>query len=875
MINKFKKKIILISLICALVATPVAYADEYTTIYDLSDETKISSGITHVETEKLTNGGWMNVNVVRIDLTDEYTYTDPIYNVEGLNKSTTLSTMMNQSGAIAAINGDFFFMGTPVQSYGPIIKDGEIISSPLYSADNYPTISMDNSGAIDISIWNPKITVFNSAGGYLDITYINKGASAEHGAVVLDKYYGEYSIGNSLGNHMIEIVVENNYVKDIRDNEEPVEIPENGYVISYGGAQKENIKKFFTVGEKLKLDIIFDFNLNDLHWAVGGVNHLVKDGEINEYHSGILGYHPRTAVGFNEDNTEMIFVTVDGRNKDYVSITQSELAQLMIELGAYNVVNLDGGGSTTMGVDFLRNGNVEVVNYPSDGRERGIVAGIGVFDNSPESDVLETIKFIPEYDKIFKDTEIKLDVVGYNKYYTQVDISDEKIKYTIDRRSGEIKDDIFIPSKSGEIVIQAEINDVETETTITVLDEPVSISLSNEATVMEEGQQFEIGEIIGVDEDGQSAFIPANSASYRIRNGVGKVEDGVFTAADVNNTGAITVMFGDAMAHIEVKVGYKAKTILGFEEEDFSDLEFSVYPENSAGGIEITDIRSYEGDTSLKLEYDFTTMTDQSIAFVNFDNDEGGLALESKPLGVGMWVYGDNSTHWLRARVEDANGKVHKIDFAEEIDWSGWKWVTASLPVDIAYPVKLKNVYIAEINETKKDTGEIYIDRLRVLYEPEDKDLKLPQTAEFEDELQLQESIAYQYSLKIDEGNYTTDKAEEMSAKEPKIVNLTLTNGSIEYSNLTLWEQLLSLNSYEDENILIFTNYDLNKIVDEREAEVVEEILAEASRDNNIFVISKNEKTQTRLLDGVRHIQYTNSFEFIISEDCETFYIAE
>jgi hypothetical protein len=83
---------------------------------------------------------------------------------------------------------------------------------------------------------------------------------------------------------------------------------------------------------------------------------------------------PRTAVGVSEDGKKVILVTVDGRRATSHGGTLYEMAELLIELGAYRGLNLDGGGSTTMYV--ASEGGV--VNRPSRGWEREVVNHIGV-----------------------------------------------------------------------------------------------------------------------------------------------------------------------------------------------------------------------------------------------------------------------------------------------------------------------------------------------------------------------------------------------------------------------------------------------------------------------------------------------------------------
>lgn len=106
---------------------------------------------------------------------------------------------------------------------------------------------------------------------------------------------------------------------------------------------------------------------------------LLENGKVNvrsseEYIPGDIanGRAPRTAVGVKRDGTVLLLV-VDGRSFSSSGMTLKELAQYFLRLGAINAVNFDGGGSSEMVV------NGSIVNKPSDGRERKVSMGLGVF----------------------------------------------------------------------------------------------------------------------------------------------------------------------------------------------------------------------------------------------------------------------------------------------------------------------------------------------------------------------------------------------------------------------------------------------------------------------------------------------------------------
>ena len=84
------------------------------------------------------------------------------------------------------------------------------------------------------------------------------------------------------------------------------------------------------------------------------------------------GRAPRTALGIKKDGT-LLMVVVDGRSNNSAGLTLAELATYMLRLGAREAVNFDGGGSSVMAI------NGQVVNKPSDGKERPVSIGLGLF----------------------------------------------------------------------------------------------------------------------------------------------------------------------------------------------------------------------------------------------------------------------------------------------------------------------------------------------------------------------------------------------------------------------------------------------------------------------------------------------------------------
>ena len=75
---------------------------------------------------------------------------------------------------------------------------------------------------------------------------------------------------------------------------------------------------------------------------------LVKDGKIvDNLISDWSGLNPRTAIGQKEDGSILLLV-IDGRHVDSLGAQYSDLANVMLDYGAVNAGNMDGGSSTAM-----------------------------------------------------------------------------------------------------------------------------------------------------------------------------------------------------------------------------------------------------------------------------------------------------------------------------------------------------------------------------------------------------------------------------------------------------------------------------------------------------------------------------------------------
>jgi hypothetical protein len=108
------------------------------------------------------------------------------------------------------------------------------------------------------------------------------------------------------------------------------------------------------------------------YWGIGTSYSVMQKGVINLENSEKFDHakyrNPRTLLGTTADN-KWLMVAIDGRSAASLGVTAKQSAEIMKELGAYQAVNLDGGGSTTM--VLVENEKVVLKNKPS-GAERAV-----------------------------------------------------------------------------------------------------------------------------------------------------------------------------------------------------------------------------------------------------------------------------------------------------------------------------------------------------------------------------------------------------------------------------------------------------------------------------------------------------------------------
>jgi hypothetical protein len=313
------------------------------------------------------------MNLLRLDL--KKVRLDVVHAMDSAIGTETVSSMATRHGAVGAINAGFFRLDNSIWAGDPagiLVIDGQAFSEDL---NNRIALQILNMGPVSTEVYighfglKESVVIGNQP---FEITGINR--ERKNDELIL--YTSQFHRSTLTSEDGVEISVIGNKIFRVYRGRGNSPIPDNGFVLSASKSVATKLADLahnnigVTLSESLKGfdDPKFDFwTRKRTGWdIVGGVPQLIKDGKIDitwqeekTTKSFVETRHPRTAVAKLKDG-KFLMITVDGRSESSGGISLYDLAAYLLELGATDAMNLDGGGSTTMFLDG------KVVNKPSD-----------------------------------------------------------------------------------------------------------------------------------------------------------------------------------------------------------------------------------------------------------------------------------------------------------------------------------------------------------------------------------------------------------------------------------------------------------------------------------------------------------------------------
>ncbi|RYG26912.1 phosphodiester glycosidase family protein [bacterium] len=302
---------------------------------------------------------------------------------------TSVGTLAAKTGALAAVNADFFVdqaAGWNGHPLGLMVRAGELLATPL------PVRS--------VFAWGPEAAAFGKASwtgtvradgrSEIKLTGINRAAGAND-AVLNTAAAGQAIAGE--GAVAVTLRMDGTLAPtctvagtvELVSDEKPIWNVDAGKAVLVLRGIKAEAMRGLKPGDRIAFNVRTQgFDWEKFDSAVGGGPMLVVDGEtaIDGVEQGfgqssfVLARHPRTAVGRTADG-DLWLVAVDGRSPLSIGASLPEMATIMKRLGCVEAMNLDGGGSTALSAMGL------TLNRPSTGRERAVANALLVRGSAP------------------------------------------------------------------------------------------------------------------------------------------------------------------------------------------------------------------------------------------------------------------------------------------------------------------------------------------------------------------------------------------------------------------------------------------------------------------------------------------------------------
>lgn len=542
------KKIILAVILVFTFSVPAAYGEIYT-----YDETEIiANGVELRSIKRFYGSSWLNITCVTADLKEPNVKLDLLKGGNSDSLMTIDAFTKTQDDVLAAANADFFDATKPSTaqgfSLGLEIKDGELLQSQV---DENMAAAFYDGSSLYFSYMTMAMTISAPNGESAAVMHLNKHTDY-YGDILMYTSGWNGGLSPAPGGEVVEVVVEDDTVTEFRRNMPPVQIPENGYVLVVSEGVSMFLSNNFQVGDHIELSVTASPSLENVETAFGGGTLLLLDGEKTSFTHTIAGNSPRTCIGTNADGTVVYIITVDGRQTISRGVTQSELADIALELGCQNALNLDGGGSTRMMAKTFWNSELHVVNSPSENRK--VINAVSITSGAEEGEAVG-IRLKADAETVVSGDSVTIQSRFYDVYGNAVWNNTEEPQWIIEGVDGYMSGNEFFPGSAGTAKITASYKGSVSEPVyINVIDNLNGISLP-QSIKLSVGETYPLTPEVSA-ENGAYTFIK-NSAilSPALSNtDAADFASGVVTAK-ADGYSILTMTYGDVSASTLITVG--------------------------------------------------------------------------------------------------------------------------------------------------------------------------------------------------------------------------------------------------------------------------------------------------------------------------------
>ncbi len=451
-------------------------SDGGTIPFDTLFSEELTPGVVHT---RYFTAGPNVMDVIAVDLDAPWLHFET-YRPDSLTRTTAQSQAVDSPGyrVLAAVNGDFFSFDTHWPIANQMVRGAFVHGAPTRNRYHF---AVDAIGRPYLDALSFKGSLILADGTSHPVYGINH-TSADADIIAFTRFYGP---ATPSGTEVLELVLEPansghagektpgddtkligsgvDRAMTVRDmhGSGGNTIPADGYVVRVQNPEAAmELMQNLSSGDAVTLRAGFDPGRHGLVDVMGGGVRILDQGR--PYSGTNEARHPRTFVAIDRDTTTVFMCTVDGRQLTSIGMSYREMAGVLLQLGAWDAVNLDGGGSTTM---VIRD---EVANSPSDpGGERRVANALMLISTAPEGD-LRSLVIEPDSIELYPHESQKLRVRAFDEFRNPVPLPAD-LEWEFDPVLGRLDDEVFTPGQTDtNAILSARSGDVAAEAHVRV-----------------------------------------------------------------------------------------------------------------------------------------------------------------------------------------------------------------------------------------------------------------------------------------------------------------------------------------------------------------------------------------------------------------------
>jgi hypothetical protein len=388
----------------------------------------------------------------------------------------------------------------------------------------------------------------------------------------------------------------------------------------------------------------------------------------------------------------LFLVEVDGRQPELsVGVKRTEFAALMRAFGATEGLLFDGGGSSTIVARRLGDREADVMNSPSDGRERPVADGLFVYSTARAGAPTRLVAR-PGIVRALVGSQIPLRIAAVDAANNPVENGGNVHARVSPASLGEFRHGDFIASRAGRGQLLLKENALKGKVPLEVRAfaartriSPARPNVDPNGTIALTAHAY--------DSNGYALALPP---FLPWRTSAGSIDPrGRYRAA--SHDARVSVRIGNAIAAARVTVG-SHDVALPFAQH----VRFTTHPHGGQGGI----LTNAGCGSCVQLNFAFSG--NERAAYASAD-----IPLPTDTIGIAFDLRDDGSSGRLRIAVRNALNEDFLLD-ATQLGEAGWRSVIVRFPPDID-AVRLASIYVLAAKGMELSNGSILLRNVRAV----------------------------------------------------------------------------------------------------------------------------------------------------------------